>query len=545
MGEDTKMDTNGSDDDLDFIKRPAILIHHADPLSEDESRPVTPPMDQSLKLNKSLGLIMSPQSPPYRKIRSMKIIESPRPFMKSRLDQTLTSTPNMSPCAQNSFRRGSRNSSMRLQRSRLSHFGQMDMKDKQLSPAAFINPFSPNYNNLSRSANDSKSKKCPKRGLQKRIAFDSDENYEDDSFEEQDSQLEIKKPRLSDFNIPRYQEEFIELEVIGVGEHGQVVKCLNRLNGIEYAVKRGLKPVNNERIAHNEIYAHGVLEHPNIVRNYSSWTENDHVYMQNEYCNGGSLEEAIDRGPMDERQLRRVLEHVAQGLRFIHSRNLAHMDIKPGNILIAKGPQMFYRQMFLDADEFADDEDSNEETIYKIADLGHVTKLDEVVDVEEGDCRYLPKELLNTFSDLSKVDIFALGLTLYEAAGGGPLPKNGEEWHSIREGKLKPLPHLSTEFINLIKKMIHPEPECRPSASELIMETVSSPIYKTVKDKHELKAAKQKIQVLEQQLQDVYKCVKVIRSQSHDTKRTATLNNNKGERLIGKKSKRSQSATNF
>lgn len=535
-----KMDNNASDDDLDFIKRPAILIHNSDPLSEDESRPVTPPMDQSIKLNKSLGVIMSPQSPPYRRIRSMKIIESPRPFIKSRLDPALTSTPNMSPCAQNSFRRGTRNSSMRLQRSRLSHYSQLE-KEKQLSPAAFVNPFSPNYN-ANRTTSE-KAKKCPKRGLQKRM-FDSDEN-EDDSFEEQDSPIELKKPRLSDFNIPRYQEEFIELEVIGVGEHGQVVKCLNRLNGIEYAVKRGLKPVNNERIAHNEIYAHGVLEHPNIVRNYSSWTENDHVYMQNEYCNGGSLEEAIAQGPLDERQLRKVLEHVAQGLRFIHSKNLAHMDIKPGNILISKGPRMFYRQMFLDADEFGDDDDSTEETIYKIADLGHVTKLDEIVDVEEGDCRYLPKELLNNFSDLSKVDIFALGLTLYEAAGGGPLPKNGEEWHSIREGKLNPLPHLSSEFINLIKRMIHPDPKCRPSAAELIMETVSSPIYKTVKDKHELKAAKQKIQVLEQQLQDVYKCVKVIRSQSQDTKRPATLNNNKGERLIGKKSKRSQSTTNF
>lgn len=49
--------------------------------------------------------------------------------------------------------------------------------------------------------------------------------------------------------------------------------------------------------------------------------------------------------------------------------------------------------------------------------------------------------------------------------------------------------------------MIHPDPKRRPSASDLVMESVSSPVYKTVKDKHELKAAKQKIQLLEQQLQ--------------------------------------------
>lgn len=49
--------------------------------------------------------------------------------------------------------------------------------------------------------------------------------------------------------------------------------------------------------------------------------------------------------------------------------------------------------------------------------------------------------------------------------------------------------------------MIHVDPELRPTASELLLETSSSPIYKTVKDKHELKAAKQKIQLLEQRLQ--------------------------------------------
>lgn len=162
MGVEPKMDTNSSDDEINFIKRPSILVHHSEELSDDDSRPVTPPMGQSMKLNKSLGIIMSPQSPPYRKIRSMKIVESPRPFLKSRLDHALTSTPNMSPCAQNSFKRNNRTSSLRLHRSRLSHFNQSDMKDRLLSPAAYINPFSPNFMGASK-ANESKTKNSTKR----------------------------------------------------------------------------------------------------------------------------------------------------------------------------------------------------------------------------------------------------------------------------------------------------------------------------------------------------------------------------------------------
>lgn len=53
--------------------------------------------------------------------------------------------------------------------------------------------------------------------------------------------------------------------------------------------------------------------------------------------------------------------------------------------------------------------------------------------------------------DHSFFSLFIKGLTLYEAAGGGPLPKNGEEWHNIREGKIEHFPHLSNEFNNLIK----------------------------------------------------------------------------------------------
>lgn len=84
-------------------------------------------------------------------------------------------------------------------------------------------------------------------------------------------------------------------------------------------------------------------------------------------------------------------------------------------------------------------------------DLGHVTSVTNPT-VEEGDCHYLPKEILSDeFDHLAKCDMFSLGLTIYQAGGGHNLPRNGPQWHSIRDGDLPSLPHLSAELNQLLK----------------------------------------------------------------------------------------------
>lgn len=52
-----------------------------------------------------------------------------------------------------------------------------------------------------------------------------------------------KRLALQDTNISRYDKEFAERELIGAGEFGLVYQCVNRLDGCTYAVKRSRKPV--------------------------------------------------------------------------------------------------------------------------------------------------------------------------------------------------------------------------------------------------------------------------------------------------------------
>lgn len=254
--------------------------------------------------------------------------------------------------------------------------------------------------------------------------FDSD----NDNFEE--NCIPFKRIHLQ--NPSRYQSDFVEICEIGSGEFGSVFKCINRLDGCIYALKRTRKPIKgslNEKRALNEVYAHAVLgKHNRVVRYYSAWAEDDHMYIQNEYCEGGSLASVIslmhEKGQnFTEVQLKKILLHVAQGLTYIHFQNLVHLDIKPANIFLSKNidASTCSAKKINDSsdDGFEEDDDTDSDTgsdiCYKIGDLGLVTCISNP-QVEEGDCRYLPNEILHEdYSYLTKADIFALGLTIYEA----------------------------------------------------------------------------------------------------------------------------------
>ncbi|XP_058803699.1 wee1-like protein kinase [Phymastichus coffea] len=281
----------------------------------------------------------------------------------------------------------------------------------------------------------------------------------------------------------RYKREFHELSLIGSGTFGSVYRCINRLDGRVYAVKRSRLLAGSkyaQRRAKNEVHANAVLNnHPNVVRYYSAWIEDNRMNILQEYCTGGDLAALIKTVSDDERwfteeEVYRILLDIAKGLQYVHGNKLAHMDIKPENIFISRERVWTPRRQLTceRSGAFIRDYFFEEQVVYKIGDFSHVASIIDTTEIDdEGDCRYLCREVMREdYTDLAKADMFALGLTIYEVAGGGPLPKNGPKWQAIRDGDLSILSRYNDKFNQLIRAMASVDPSQRPSAADVVNE---------------------------------------------------------------------------
>jgi len=263
--------------------------------------------------------------------------------------------------------------------------------------------------------------------------------------------------------LSRYHQDYQELGTIGSGSFGIVTKCRRRLDGCDYAIKRirlrQLKTRTNSYQEKNyvlpkEIFAMAALEaNPHITRYYSAWVEDGVAYLVLELCEE-SLQGYTDGKKietLDEQTLLEILRQISEGLQHLHRNNVVHMDIKPGNILVKCDGA---GERFL------------------LGDFGLATIAKAGQEIQEGDTRFMPPELLQfecSSMELQRSDIFSLGATMLSLALGRDLPKNGPRWQDLRKGILPPLPiNFSKDFENLIRVMMNPNPSLRPTASDLL-----------------------------------------------------------------------------
>ncbi len=131
--------------------------------------------------------------------------------------------------------------------------------------------------------------------------------------------------------------------------------------------------------------------------------------------------------------------------------NIVHLDLKPDNILI------------------------DSQGLLKIGDFGLSTTIGDPHDPDgEGDKVYMAPEVLQGRFE-RPADIFSLGLVALELAADVILPGEGQTWIDLRTGVFSSIDFsdVSSDLADLIKSMLCPDPNQRPTAEAVLQISMS------------------------------------------------------------------------
>ncbi len=144
------------------------------------------------------------------------------------------------------------------------------------------------------------------------------------------------------------------------------------------------------------------LEHPHIVPIHAAGEADGVLYLAMRYVDGRDLSALLESlGRLDPERTLAILTQVADALDTAHGRGLVHRDVKPANILLAKGDYAY------------------------LCDFGlakHASTVSSLTGSRAilGTVDYLAPEQIEAKPVDARVDVYALGCVLYECLVGEP-----------------------------------------------------------------------------------------------------------------------------
>lgn len=249
---------------------------------------------------------------------------------------------------------------------------------------------------------------------------------------------------LADFEIGRK---------LGKGKFGKVycvrekttgyicaLKCMDKKELIEYKVEKQFR---------REVEIQSNLRHPNILRLFGHFHDSTRVYLLIEFVAEGELFKVLRReGRFSEVKASKYIYQMADALSYLHKKHIIHRDIKPENILLGL--------------------DGN----IKIADFGwsvHAPSSRRLTMC--GTLDYLPPEMVEARDHDYKVDIWALGILMFEfLVGNPPFEERGHAatYKRIVKVDLKIPSFISAVAADLIKRLLQHDPEKRLPLSQVM-----------------------------------------------------------------------------
>ncbi|XP_055351317.1 serine/threonine-protein kinase D1-like [Paramacrobiotus metropolitanus] len=129
-------------------------------------------------------------------------------------------------------------------------------------------------------------------------------------------------------------------EVLGSGQFGVVYGGVQRQTSRQVAIKVIEKqrfPNKQEEQLKTEVAILRSLRHPGIVLLDRMFENNERIFVVMEKLRGDMLELILssEKGRLNERITRFLIFQILGALRYLHSKKIAHCDLKPENVLLA------------------------------------------------------------------------------------------------------------------------------------------------------------------------------------------------------------------
>ena len=225
----------------------------------------------------------------------------------------------------------------------------------------------------------------------------------------------------------------------------------NELYAIKKIIKKEIKTkIDSLEIIKREIEFHSKLYHKNITHLIATYENEENIFIILEYSNRGDLYQLIKKKKLtDEKICFNYFIQVLNAVLFLHENNLIHRDIKPENILLNENNE-------IKSCDFGCCAENN---------IGNRTTFC-------GTYEYMAPEILKESSYNNSVDVWSLGILLFELSHGyTPFNKkfNGNKNHDLIFKDIiknnfdfkKNMNFISEEYLELMVRMIVYNPNKR------------------------------------------------------------------------------------
>jgi serine/threonine protein kinase len=196
------------------------------------------------------------------------------------------------------------------------------------------------------------------------------------------------------------------------------------------------------------------LAHPGVQRLYAANLDADLPYLMSEYVEGPTLAASLAQdGPLETEEAVLLGMQLAGALRYLHGRDVVHLDLKPSNVCLRDGRPV-------------------------VIDFGIARRAGERrrSGAPRGSAPFMAPEQCRDEPAGPATDLFALGALLFEAATGEHAfhPRRlGSEWLYPQLAGVLPRP-LPGELGDLVRRLLHPEPARRPVDATAVLRALAA-----------------------------------------------------------------------